>query len=306
MMQLASPGTGPCGVVLLLLALAGCGTSHSPSSDAGSDGGVLTRCEDAFPSGVDGDACDFTGSCTAGAVSGCCVPSASCVAGALRLSQICGTACMPWTSCDAYVGEGGAPGDECDGSTFGTCTADRSGDCPLSVVCDAGLTVEIPACPLPACGGATPPPADATTCRDNAECESAQFCLRPGESVGCGVCMTPFRTCESDADCAAADHCREYVALCSCGGTSTECVPDCASAADCASGESCDAGTCVAISCMDPAYSCPVNTRCGGGVGGDGHGCTRLSCTTDSDCDCGACVGGACYDTVGVCSFLAA
>jgi hypothetical protein len=181
------------------------------------------------------------------------------------------------------------------------------------------LTVSLTLAPLLGCDAASPTAADAaggdTTaaqgCRSDGDCaaDGTESCLAPGESAGCGVCLTAERPCEDDTGCGAGEYCREYknpctLTYCSPAGLlSTMCTSKC-TADSCGADATCGAdGRCQAEPCSDGSYTCAAPLVCDPTASGvDGHGCLRPSCTTDAECGAGGfCVEGKCYDALGQC-----
>lgn len=186
-------------------------------------------------------------------------------------------------SCEA--GESCSYGEEC-----------CCGECHPSLVCDCfgdgWGCYYTDACMIPGCPDEPPPKGQ---CRSSEDCDGYFFCISPGESLPCGMCMDPSEiACEADEDCGEGQVCGDFQAGCLCWPADV-CGPACSSAADCDAGEQCGAsGHCEPIPCPG---ACPEHFGCNATTG---H-CARLACDNDLDCLPGHCVNGGCYDSFGYC-----
>jgi hypothetical protein len=159
-------------------------------------------------------------------------------------------------------------------------------------------------------------------CRVDADCDSPEqeYCARPGEGPGCGVCFSG--DCYGDAECVDAHgagyicgplddacacpqsgECRAGCAIDGCGlgadcGSDGRCVArTCSADADCGDEQlRCAGGKCKVPACLSDADCSPPNTLCNL----DSFSCYRVSCESDADCG-GYCVLGQCYDEAGEC-----
>jgi hypothetical protein len=139
------------------------------------------------------------------------------------------------------------------------------------------------------CGGIAPQP----ECTQDVDCGAGRICVHGG--CGNAACADG---CTADS-CGASQRCE-----------SGRCVPtvcDEPSGAECGADFSCEPASgnadprgCVALSCQDGSYTCPVNSDCGAD-GADVHGCLHRRCTTAADCDCGSCIAGSCAPHPGAC-----
>jgi hypothetical protein len=142
-------------------------------------------------------------------------------------------------------------------------------------------------------------------CESQGDCgpnPTTLYCLAPGESRGCGVCLNPANPCKSDADCvpdggAGGDTkiCDVPPAgLCFCNLVKI-CIAGCRSDNDCAGGMVCDTNHTCQKACVPGDASCPTDYTCGSaGI------CVRKTCTSNAECSV-ACVNGACYSSRGAC-----
>ena len=154
------------------------------------------------------------------------------------------------------------------------------------------------------CAGGQCKSQGAKGCHAGKECgDNGAYCLSPGASQGCGMCMDPEQgfvtTCADDAACQKTDPnsicLQSTIADCLCSSAML-CKPGCTSNASCAEGEVCqDDKHCAAAPCSE-ATPCPANFSCTGGA------CARMTCTANAEC-AGYCVNGQCYATAGMCTF---
>jgi hypothetical protein len=143
-----------------------------------------------------------------------------------------------------------------------------------------------------------------SACWSQADCMASNLsfltCVAPGETTGCGACMTPAQTCVADSECAAqgaTSICE--VAVCACAGQKV-CTPGCETRG-CATWQTCGSDhRCAPKACSPGDSTCPADFACG-----SAGGCARKSCTSDDECSV-ACVKGRCYDAAGVCRAPAA
>jgi len=138
-------------------------------------------------------------------------------------------------------------------------------------------------------------------CRQDADCGDPgfEFCLSPGESIGCGACQGP-----PDDPCTSDDACKSlgehYICeplVCPCDPSAGDaCRPGCTANEDCAVGFVCGSThRCERQPCQADD-DCPAQHGCG-----QDDQCHRNTCTSDADCD-GYCVDGACYGEPGLCT----
>ncbi len=158
--------------------------------------------------------------------------------------------------------------------------------------------------------GDKPSPTFGSPCETQADCGSSPtflFCLAPGESRGCGVCLQATSECTSDADCApdgggagGKQICEPPPSsACYCSPVKL-CLAGCRSDSDCGAGQRCNSQYTCQNTCVAGDGTCPVDFSCGA----SGF-CERKSCTSDADCSV-ACVKGACYGARGFCEGPAA
>ena len=141
----------------------------------------------------------------------------------------------------------------------------------------------------------------ASGCHAGLACKDSMFCLSPGASMGCGMCMEPGSefapTCTDDASCQGTDPTAvcvdSTIADCLCSPAKL-CKPGCTSGT-CAEGQTCDASKhCLDTTCAAD-LDCPTNFVCTTGS------CKRRECNANGDCE-GFCVNGLCHTAVGTCS----
>ncbi len=237
-------------LLLSAIALAACGSAHSPSDDAGPpDGGLTAPPADAGP-GPDAGAppAELGSSCATDAdcLSGFCVDerelnsaggvcSASCEDGSpCPEGSVCSSAgfCLP--SCDGTLD----PAEACERRGW-VCGASESSriclpacyepaDCAADRVCDGNLQCRDPlAAPR---GG----------CRISPDCAPLEWCLQEHRyGFPDGLCARV--RCASDADCEGGlclEHTRPD------GETQAYCAPRCADVSDCRDGYGCVDGAC--------------------------------------------------------------
>lgn len=139
------------------------------------------------------------------------------------------------------------------------------------------------------------------SCRSSADCAEERpgaQCYRPGQSIGCGICMERFDECGQDSDCASGTVCElvSGVEQCLCNPAKL-CVAAC-SPGSCEEGTVCKGdGRCGPIDCLDDSH-CPDYFACS-----EAGECRRKACEGDATCDGGYCVERACYGNLGFCSY---
>ena len=273
-----SPRSALLALAALLVSLAGCGETHTPGADAGTDaGGIVFDLDGAmFDSGVDapiepvtiGEACTADTDCPGdGAI---CISDPGLLPGgycSLACDPMGGDPMCPTGSTCLEIGRGQAfCFRDCDPTA-------TSRECRAGYGCASN-----PMVPSVCLGG----------CTDDTDCPSGLMCDPLGGFSGSGTCFDPSAgpgdPCAMDTDCGAGAFCFSEDASGVPGGA---CFGECdvATNAGCETGACfpaqgtglCAAGCTTDADCRD-AYACtPV-------PGVTGRSYCAADCTTDADC----------------------
>jgi hypothetical protein len=169
---------------------------------------------------------------------------------------------------------------------FNTCFPD--GGCPGDGVCGPAANP----CGCNFTGGTCIARCTATSCESGTHCDTASGLCKPtpcgpNYACGAGTICAPTRAGADAHGCA--------IASCSTDGFT------CPTGFTCTAAAGADANGCYPVSCVGGAFKCPANTDCKPGSTSF-HQCDRRACTSDKSCDCGACINGFCQDRLFICS----